>query len=80
MQAPVMSMASEDNDPLSIHPPVLETMDERRVRLEKEHRAKEISDRIDEEIEKARAAERKGLKPIKILLLGALTTLHVSPR
>ncbi|KJA26896.1 hypothetical protein HYPSUDRAFT_36064 [Hypholoma sublateritium FD-334 SS-4] len=70
MQAPVMSLSPDDGDPLSLRPPAFETIDELRARMAMEQRAKEISDRIDEELEKARVAERKGPKPIKILLLG----------
>ncbi|KAF8970379.1 guanine nucleotide binding protein, alpha subunit [Flammula alnicola] len=65
-----MSLSAEDNDPLSIQPPIFETLDERTARLAIEQRQKEVSDRIDAELEKARAAERRGPKPIKILLLG----------
>ncbi|KAF8191193.1 guanine nucleotide binding protein, alpha subunit [Pholiota molesta] len=70
MQAPVMSLSADDSDPLSVQPPLFETLDERTARLSFEQRAKDISDRIDEEIERASAAERRGPKPIKILLLG----------
>ena len=70
MQAPVMSLSPDDGDPLSLRPPAFETVDELRTRMAMEQKAKEISDRIDEELEKARIAERKGPKPIKILLLG----------
>jgi guanine nucleotide-binding protein subunit alpha len=35
-----------------------------------EERAKAVSDGIDEELEKVRALEQKGPKPIKLLLLG----------
>lgn len=73
MQAPVMSLSPDDSDPLSLQPPLFETLDERTARLAFEQRARDISDRIDEEIERASAAERRGPKPIKILLLGALT-------
>ncbi|KAF9486211.1 G-protein alpha subunit [Pholiota conissans] len=75
MQASVMSLAPEDNDPLSLQPPLFETLEERTARLMKERREKEISDMIDEEIERARDAERKAPKAIKILLLGKSTTL-----
>ncbi|KDR76482.1 hypothetical protein GALMADRAFT_246854 [Galerina marginata CBS 339.88] len=63
-------LSPDDSDPLSIQPPIFETFDERNARLALERVAKEISDGIDEEIEKARVNERKGPKPIKILLLG----------
>lgn len=72
MQARVARLAPEDSDPLTMatHPPIFETLEERTARLAKESREKEISDAIDTEIEKARANERRGPKPIKILLLG----------
>lgn len=65
-------LSSGDDDPLelSIRPPIFETHDERTARLAIEEQAKAISDGIDEELEKARALERKGPKTIKILLLG----------
>ena len=63
-------LSPEDDDPLSIHPPILETLEERNVRLAIEGQAKAVSDGIDEELEKARALERKGPKAIKLLLLG----------
>ena len=63
-------LSSGDDDPLSIHPPISETLEERNVRLAIEGRAKAVSDGIDEELEKVRALERKGPKAIKLLLLG----------
>ncbi|PPQ82540.1 hypothetical protein CVT25_007149 [Psilocybe cyanescens] len=63
-------LSPDDNDPLSIHPPIFETNEERTARLAREQHAKEVSDNIDEELEQAHALERKGPKPIKILLLG----------
>ncbi|KAF8906840.1 guanine nucleotide binding protein, alpha subunit [Gymnopilus junonius] len=70
MQARVARPAPDDSDPLSIQPPIFETLEERTARLARESREKEISDAIDAEIEKSRANERRGPKPIKILLLG----------
>lgn len=46
---------------------------ERQERLAAELEAKRISDLIDEELNRQRAAERKGPPPVKILLLGAFT-------
>lgn len=74
-----MSLSPDDGDPLSLRPPAFETIDELHARMAMEQRAKEISDRIDEELEKARVAERKGPKPIKILLLGASSSLLRTP-
>ena len=72
MQARVARLAPEDSDPLSmaLHPPIFETLEERTARQAKEIQEKEISDAIDAEIEKVRSNERRGPKPIKILLLG----------
>jgi len=63
-------LSSGEADPLLIHPPISETVEERNVRLAIEGRAKAVSDGIDEELEKVRALEWKGPKPIKLLLLG----------
>ena len=51
-------------------PPPNETPAEREARLLAEAEAKRISDAIDEELHQQRQAERKGPRPIKILLLG----------
>lgn len=60
-----------DNDPLALYPPPSETPEERNTRLRKEQEAKAISDSIDAELEKSVISEKRGPKPIKILLLGA---------
>lgn len=62
---------SEDVDPLTlaIAPPANETPVERAQRLAQEKKAKEISDRIDEEINAQRNAEKKE-SPVRVLLLG----------
>jgi guanine nucleotide-binding protein subunit alpha len=62
---------SED-DPLTraIAPPPNETQLERVHRIATEQEAKRVSDVIDEELNRQRIAEKKGPKPIKILLLG----------
>ncbi|KAF8340927.1 guanine nucleotide binding protein, alpha subunit [Amanita rubescens] len=59
-------------DPLAyvIRPSPTETPAERLVRVLHEAEAKATSDTIDEELEKQAIAERKELKPVKILLLG----------
>ena len=49
---------------------------ERQARLLAEEEAKRISDLIDEELNRQRAAERKGPPPVKILLLGELFILY----
>ncbi|KAJ3496800.1 hypothetical protein NMY22_g19765 [Coprinellus aureogranulatus] len=51
-------------------PPIDETDEQREERLRHEHEAKAVSDAIDEKIEEERVAEKKGPKPVKILLLG----------
>ncbi|KAF8156642.1 guanine nucleotide binding protein, alpha subunit [Crassisporium funariophilum] len=72
MPTRVMAYLQDSDDPLtmSIQPPLFETQEERNARLAMEEKAQAISDNIDEELQKVVAAERRGLKPIKILLLG----------
>ncbi|KAJ7666645.1 guanine nucleotide binding protein, alpha subunit [Mycena polygramma] len=70
---PVSSRRSvHDEDPLSIAlaPPPDEAAEDRAARLERELEAKRISDSIDEELNRQRIAEKKGTKPVRILLLG----------
>lgn len=62
---------ADDNDPLAIRPPLGESMEERNERLRMEQAAKAISDNIDADLEKSVMSEKRGPKPIKILLLGA---------
>ncbi|KIJ14579.1 hypothetical protein PAXINDRAFT_169727 [Paxillus involutus ATCC 200175] len=61
---------SED-DPLTraIAPPPHETPAERALRIAAEQEAKRVSDAIDEELNRQRTADKKGPKPIKLLLL-----------
>lgn len=61
-----------DDDPLSLAlaPPEGETVEQREVRLLLEKEAKEISDSIDEQLSRERAQEKKGPRPVKVLLLG----------
>ena len=68
--------SSDPLDPLAyvIRPSPTETPAERLVRVLHEAEAKAISDTIDEELEKQAIAERKELKPVKILLLGKSST------
>ncbi|KAF9465088.1 guanine nucleotide binding protein, alpha subunit [Collybia nuda] len=67
-----MSHEYNEDDPLSkaLRPPPDETQTECEARLASEAKAKEMSDIIDEELEKQKLAERKGPKAIKVLLLG----------
>ncbi|THU91951.1 G-alpha-domain-containing protein [Dendrothele bispora CBS 962.96] len=62
----------DDSDPLTraIAPPPDETPQEKEARLRKEAHAKRVSDTIDEELERQRLAERRGPKPVRVLLLG----------
>ncbi|PCH44939.1 G-alpha-domain-containing protein [Wolfiporia cocos MD-104 SS10] len=64
-------------DPLDavLAPPPDESEQQRLERLAREAEAKRISDMIDEEIQRQEKAEKKGARPIKILLLGKSTTL-----
>ena len=70
----------EDTDPLAlaIAPPPDETPEERAARIRKEQHSKAISDSIDQELEAQRQEARRGIKPIKILLLGASRSLVFS--
>lgn len=61
-----------DGDPLAyvLAPPPNESEEQRQTRLAAEAEAKRISDAIDEELQRQAKAEKRGPKPIKILLLG----------
>ena len=68
---PMPRRSVEDHDPLTlaIAPPPNENPADKEKRLTQERKAKEISDKIDEEINAQRLAEKKEV-PIKVLLLG----------
>lgn len=59
-------------DPLdmALRPPENESDEDRTARLSAEEEAKKVSDMIDEELKAQERAEKRGPKPIKILLLG----------
>jgi guanine nucleotide-binding protein subunit alpha len=59
-------------DPLTLAmaPPPAETPAQRIERENKEHKAREISWRIDEEIRAERVASKKRKKPVKVLVIG----------
>ncbi|GAW07365.1 guanine nucleotide-binding protein alpha-4 subunit [Lentinula edodes] len=59
-------------DPLTnaISPPSDESAQEREIRIKHELEAKQKSDAIDEDLNRQRAAEKKGPKPVRVLLLG----------
>jgi hypothetical protein len=61
-----------DDDPLSklMQPPEDETSAQRFTRLAAEVEAQKRSNAIDEEINKQRQEIKKGLKPVRVLLLG----------
>ncbi|KAJ7484692.1 guanine nucleotide binding protein, alpha subunit [Mycena latifolia] len=63
---------SVDEDPFAmvLAPPEGETDEQREVRLLLEKEAKEMSDSIDEQLSRERAQEKKGPRPVKVLLLG----------
>ncbi|KAI6104380.1 guanine nucleotide binding protein, alpha subunit [Pisolithus sp. B1] len=69
-----------EDDPLTraMAPPSNETQHQREARIRAEQEAKRVSDTIDEELNRQRLADRKGPKPIKILLLD-LQLMH-SPK
>ena len=60
-----------DDDPLSrvLAPPPNETPEEKETRLRLEAEARQISDKIDEQLKAERAALKKN-RPVKVLLLG----------
>ena len=60
-----------DEDPLArlLAPPPNESPEEKEARLRLEAEARQISDRIDEQIKAERAALKKN-RPVKVLLLG----------
>jgi guanine nucleotide-binding protein subunit alpha len=62
--------AAGDNDPLAVLPPLSETVEERTARLMTEREAKAISDKIDADLEKLITSDKRGPRPVKILLLG----------
>ena len=67
-----MMTNGRDDDPLSrvMAPPPDETEECRKARLLAEAEAKRISDAIDEELQQQARAERRGPRPMKMLLLG----------
>lgn len=67
-----LERASPDDDPLTraLAPPWNESPAERDARLRNEAAAKAHSDAIDADLEKQRATEKRGPKPLKVLLLG----------
>ena len=71
-----------DGDPLAyvLAPPPNETEEQRQIRLAAEAEAKRISDAIDEELQRQAKAEKRGPKPVKILLLGEFLRYHTERR
>ncbi|KAJ7275084.1 guanine nucleotide binding protein, alpha subunit [Mycena rebaudengoi] len=63
---------STDVDPFAsvVAPPENETPAQREERLLLEKEAKQISDAIDEQLNREKAQQKKGPKPVKVLLLG----------
>lgn len=61
-----------DDDPLAhvTAPPPDETPAEREARMRAEAEAKQVSDIIDEELDRQRLAEKRAPKALKVLLLG----------
>ncbi|KAJ7770568.1 guanine nucleotide binding protein, alpha subunit [Mycena metata] len=65
-------LMDDPDDPFALFlaPPEGETPEQREVRLLLEKEAKEISDSIDEQLSREKAQEKKGPRPVKVLLLG----------
>ncbi|KAL7284102.1 hypothetical protein ACG7TL_001382 [Trametes sanguinea] len=61
-----------EGDPLAwvMAPPPNESEEQRQARIAAEAEAKRISDAIDEELQRQAKAQKRGPKPVKILLLG----------
>ena len=78
--APKRQQTSMD-DPLTraIAPPPDETSEERDLRIAAELEAERVSDAIDDELNRQRIADEKNPKPVKILLLGALSAPLLTP-
>ncbi|KAJ6447517.1 guanine nucleotide binding protein, alpha subunit [Mycena sanguinolenta] len=55
---------------MALEPPEGETDEQRRCRVLLEKEAKEIADTIDEQLTQEKALEKKGPRPVKVLLLG----------
>ncbi|KAF8189918.1 guanine nucleotide binding protein, alpha subunit [Mycena galopus ATCC 62051] len=64
------SMEEEDPFAMAMEPPEGETEEQRQSRILLEKEAKEISDAIDEQLTREKAQEKKGPRPVKVLLLG----------
>ncbi|KAI0372073.1 G-alpha-domain-containing protein [Pilatotrama ljubarskyi] len=79
---PAKSKIVTEGDPLAyvMAPPPNETEEQRQARLAAEAEAKRISDAIDEELQRQAKAEKRGPKPVKILLLGATSRVRVLNR
>ena len=65
-------MGATDYDPLAIftRPPPNETPTEREAREEREARARQISDQIDEQLKKDKAILKRRNGLVRVLLLG----------
>lgn len=76
-----MSGLATPPDPLDValRPPENESDEDRKARLSAEEEAKKVSDMIDEELKAQERAEKRGAKPIKILLLGELCAASIVP-
>ncbi len=70
---PAKSKIVTEGDPLAwvMAPPPNESEEQRAARLAAEAEAKRISDAIDDELQRQAKQEKRGPKPVKILLLGA---------
>ncbi len=67
-------MRSLDTDPLAvvIAPPQNESPNDRQSRIQRERVAKQVSDEIDDQLNRERQQAKRQPKPVKVLLLGAL--------
>jgi guanine nucleotide-binding protein subunit alpha len=80
MPTKVHRRGDENPFEMVLAPPEGETDEQRQVRLLLEKEEKEISDSIDEQLSREKALEKKGPRPVKILLLGASFRSPCTPR
>lgn len=73
MPVPVPMRSVDETDPFlaALAPPQNESPEQRHTRILKERAAKQVSDEIDDQLNKERQQVKRQPKPVKILLLGA---------
>ncbi|KAJ7448899.1 guanine nucleotide binding protein, alpha subunit [Mycena latifolia] len=69
-RGPMRSMDDPDPIAAALAPPANESLEDRRLRIQSERAAKQVSDEIDEQLSKERQQLKRQAKPVKLLLLG----------